>query len=83
MIERTDLTDLLAVDGDSLALKDETLYRLGPVGTAILEAAAEPIDVDDLVRTLEETFGTPPEGSVRDAVEDQVQQLRTAGLLLP
>lgn len=81
MIRRAELTDFLVVDGESLVIRDETVYRLGHVATAIVALAAEETSVEALAAALEPRFGAPPEGTLEDAVEAQVSELRAAGLL--
>ncbi|AQP45551.1 PqqD family peptide modification chaperone [Tessaracoccus flavus] len=81
MIRRTDLTDFLVVDGESVAILNETVYRLGHVATAILDALAEPTTLPALATTLEAQFGAPPSGSLEDAVRSQLDELAAVGLV--
>ena len=37
MVRRAPVTDLLAVDGESLVLLDDQVLRLGPVATVVLQ----------------------------------------------
>ena len=82
MVRRAPVTDLLAVDGESLVLLDDQVLRLGPVATVVLQLLDDgPRSQAQLTAALEDEFGTPPEGSLRDAVEEQLNGLATAGLI--
>ena len=82
MVRRAPVTDLLAVDGESLVLLDDQVLRLGPVATVVLQLLDDgPRSQAQLTAALEDEFGTPPEGSLRDAVEEQLSELATAGLI--
>ena len=82
MVRRAPVTDLLVVDGESLVLLDDQVLRLGPVATVVLQLLDDgPRSQAQLTAALEDEFGTPPEGSLRDAVEEQLSELATAGLI--
>ena len=82
MIRSVSFTDLLAVDGESLVLLDDQVLRLGPVATVVLQLLDDgPRSQAQLTAALEEEFGAPPDGSLRDAVEAQLNGLATAGLI--
>ena len=82
MVRRAPVTDLLVVDGESLVLLDDQVLRLGPVATVVLQLLDDgPHTQAQLTAALEDEFGTPPEGSLRDAVEEQLSELATAGLI--
>jgi PqqD family protein of HPr-rel-A system len=82
MISRGEITDFLVADGESLALLESTVLRLGPVATVILQLLEQgPSTEEQVARALEAEFGAPPEGSLRDAVEEQLNVLATAGLI--
>ncbi|MHA6513123.1 PqqD family peptide modification chaperone [Tessaracoccus sp. Z1128] len=82
MIRRTPVTDFLAVDGESLALVDNKVLRLGPVATLILEVLEDgPTTLPRLARDLEAAFGAPPDGGLEAAVASQVAALTDNGLL--
>lgn len=82
MVRRAPVTDLLVVDGESLVLLDDQVLRLGPVATVVLQLLDDgPRSQAQLTAALEDEFGTPPEGSLRDAVEEQLNGLATAGLI--
>lgn len=82
MVRRAPVTDLLVVDGESLVLLEDKVLRLGPVATVVLQLLDDgPHTQAQLTAALEDEFGTPPEGSLRDAVEEQLNGLATAGLI--
>lgn len=82
MIRSAPVTDLLAVDGESLVLLDDQVLRLGPVATVVLQLLDDgPRSQAQLTAALEEEFGAPPDGSLRDAVEAQLNGLASAGLI--
>ena len=83
MIRRSDLTDFLPVDGESLFLLDNQVLRLGPVATLILELLGNgPVTLDQLTDELAAAFGTPPDGSLAEAVAAQLAALNDNGLLI-
>ena len=83
MIRRADLTDFLPVDGESLVLLDDQVLRLGPVATLLLEVLGDgPVTLDHLTDELAAAFGTPPDGSLAEAVAAQLGALNDNGLLI-
>ncbi|MHA6523092.1 PqqD family protein [Tessaracoccus sp. G1721] len=82
MIRREPVTDLLAVDGESLVLVDDKVLRLGPVATVVLQLLEDgPRSQAQLTEALEDEFGAPPEGDLTGAVEAQLNGLAAAGLI--
>ena len=83
MIRRSDLTDFLPVDGESLILLDNQVLRLGPVATLILEALGNgPMSLQHLTEELAAAFGAPPDGTLTEAVAAQLGALNDNGLLI-
>lgn len=83
MIRRSDLTDFLPCDGESLVLLDDQVLRLGPVATLILEMLGTgPVTLDQLTGELASAFGSPPDGTLTQAVADQLGALNRNGLLI-
>ena len=83
MIRCADLTDFLPVAGESLVLLDDQVLRLGPVATLILEVLGNgPVTLDHLTDELAAAFGTPPDGSLAEAVAAQLGALNDNGLLI-
>lgn len=73
--------DLLAREDDALLLYEGSVLRLGPVGAAIVELAADGTDLDALTRALEDRFGAPPDGGTREATRAAVDDLIARGVL--
>ncbi|HSO68672.1 MAG TPA: PqqD family peptide modification chaperone [Arachnia sp.] len=83
MIRRSDLTDFLPAAGESLVLLDDKVLRLGPVATLILEVLGNgPVTLEQLTDELSAAFGTPPDGSLTEAVAAQLGALNDNGLLI-
>ena len=55
--------------------------KLGPLGVAIVELAADQVDVVDLNTELERRFGTPPTGGSEQATRQAVADLIEIGML--
>jgi len=73
--------DRLDDDGESLLLFEGRVVKLGPVGAAIIEVAAGPVDVDVLTSELERRLGSPATGDVAAATAQAVADLLEAGVL--
>lgn len=75
--------DLLERDGEALVLVGDGggLLRLSAVGTAIVELAANSIELEVLAGALERRFGSPPDSSALQLAEAMVQELASRGLL--
>lgn len=83
MIRRSDLTDFLPSDGESLVLLDDQVLRLGPVATHILEMLGNgPLTLAQLTGELASAFGNPPHITLAQAVADQLRALHDCGLLI-
>lgn len=83
--------DLLVHGGEGLLLRaddpagpDEqggTIARLSAIGVAVLQLAADGIDLDSLAAALEARFGAPPEQSTREALTGVLAALEAEGLV--
>jgi hypothetical protein len=73
--------DELHRGGESLVLLDGQLHRVSALGTLLRERACGPVTLEELAATLEEAFGTPPEGTALTLTRQAVETLVAAGLL--
>lgn len=74
-VRRREPADRLTRDGETLLLYERQVVRLGPIGSAIYETAAAPVELAQLAEALEATFGAPPDGSLLAATTAAVQDL--------
>ena len=82
MILRGRLSDLLTVDGESVALMGSRVFRLGPVAGAILEMLGDgPLPRDSIEARLVALFGAPPDQDTTEAVAAQLRELAGHGLI--
>jgi len=58
-----------------------TIARLSAIGVAVLQLAADGIDVDSLAVALEARFGTPPDQTTQDALASVLATLASQGLV--
>lgn len=72
---RREPADSLTREGETLLLYERHVVRLGPIGSAIYETAAAPVELADLAEALAATFGAPPDGSLLAATTAAVQDL--------
>ncbi len=80
-VRRIEPVDRLSRAGGSLLLYERELIQLGPIGTAIFDAAADVIEVGELADQLAATFGAPAEGSAAKATASAVDDLIARGVL--
>ncbi|WP_314214323.1 hypothetical protein [Pseudarthrobacter equi] len=78
-LRRTPAKDAIAIGSELLVMVDAGIVRLGGIGPAIWEAAAEPLTPHQLAEKVAEVHGTP-EG-YRAAVEQAVELLVAEGVL--
>jgi len=82
VIRRGPLSDVLTVDGESVALMGSRVFRLGPVAGAILEMLADgPLPRDSIEARLVALFGAPPDQDTTEAVAAQLRELAGHGLI--
>lgn len=80
-VRRVEPVDRLTDRRDSLLLYERQIVRLGPIGTAIFEAAGIPIGLHDLAGRLEREFGAPADGGTELATQAAVDDLVAQGVL--
>ncbi|MDP3953051.1 MAG: hypothetical protein Q8Q19_20630 [Microbacterium sp.] len=72
-----------AVDyGDTVvAFSDSTLRVLGGIAPAVLRAANQSLDFDEVVRAVLDSHGAPPSGDAAETVREVLVELAGAGLV--
>lgn len=73
--------DRLDRDDRTLLLYPGNLVSLGPLGTAVVDLAGEPIGLDELLPAMLELLGAPDHGDAGELVREAVDQLIEAGVL--
>ena len=82
LVSLADGIDVLVVDGEGLALRENSLLRLGPISAVIVEQLGDgPRSLGALAAELESRFGSPDGVSLEDAVQAQVAELRSQGVV--
>lgn len=74
-MRRREPADRLTREGETLLLYERQVVRLGPIGSAIFETAAAPVELAELAEALEAAFGAPPDGSLLAATTAAVADL--------
>lgn len=81
MIRRVEPSDVFRHEGEALLLFDQRVVRVGPVGLALFDAAANPTTSTALARTLGERFGQPPGTSLDEATARAIEAMLAEGVL--
>lgn len=81
MLQRNEPVDALFFETEALLLYETQLVRLAPIGMAIFEYTARPIDTADLTAALIAEFGEPEDGSAANATSEAVASLVGLGVL--
>ena len=81
-VRRLPVTDRVDSDGESLVLVGNTVVRLSPLATRLLDHCEDWTEVRVLAERLVGELGPPPDGmDVREAVEYTVDALAGQGLV--
>ncbi len=81
MLQRNEPADALIFETEALLLYETQLVRLAPIGMAIFENTARPIDATALTTALIAEFGEPEGGSAAQATSEAVARLVGLGVL--
>ena len=81
-VRRRRARDVLVRDGETAVLVTGRVVRLGELSSMIYALCAEPIEVEQLARALETSFGAPEGISVVQATKDAVADLVRHGVLV-
>lgn len=73
--------DELHHQGESLVLLDGQVRRISPIGTVIRASAVHGATVEELASILEDRFGAPENGDVRELTRSAVHTMLDEGLL--
>ena len=65
---------------ETLLVYDDEVVRLGPLGSAIVSHAVQPVTTEELAAALQAEFGAPA-GDPLDATQTAVGDLITRGVL--
>lgn len=79
---RIEPLDAIVVDGEALLLLEpDQVVRLSPIATAVFELTATEVSGDQLLASLQEQFGSPPDGDAAETLRTIVEDLVRVGVL--
>jgi hypothetical protein len=80
-VRRRPPADVLVRDGETAVLVDGTIVRLSELSSMLYAECSTEKTSTELSRSLEATFGAPPDGSALEATERAITEMLAHGVL--